>query len=325
MRGEGAGTPPEGVERTTNGLSFQEVREQYDNYLGFAEQGDGDIWSFEQWANENFYPEEVPQSMWEQISAAGRNLFGDESGAKQITRRAPPPPVASTIPEASITPRSQGVVNNGVETRSRNPKPGNLSPQDSWHTTQPTERNAPSDRQLATAEFVRETERRTGETTSGALATGRRLAGSREQRTRTDALVGRGPGAAVQRNVDATMRKAENTARVNPGAGSQTALRGADDAALSEFMGFFANAMTGGKSGVMQNIIGLMKGSGMNEAQTQKLILRTMDPAQTDQVIQELTQLVGSPDKAQQLIGIIRQAQSQMIAGASVPTNYEEQ
>lgn len=147
---------------------------------------------------------------------------------------------------------------------------------------------------------------------------GRRLAYAPEQQARNEALMGAETAGALQRAMDATMRQAGNTARVNPGAGSPTALRSQDDAALSEMMNFFGNVATGGKSGLFQGVLSVLRNAGMTEQQTERLVLRVMDPKQVDQVLQELSQAVG-PQNAQQILSVLMAAQSRATGAAVAP------
>ena len=260
--------------------------------------------------------------------SASRLLY-DEYGTKrlpnvvdQVNRVRAPAPIRTTE-QALTTPPGSGVRATGPSTRRRNERPDWLHTSESYHAVSPREVDAPSDRQLAVGEMRREVERRTGEGVRGAFETGRRLAYSPEQLRRNEALLGRETAAGTQRAIEATMQQAENTARVAPNTGSQTALRGQDDAAFSEMVQFFGNAMTGSKAGALQTVLGFLRNSGMTETQTENLILRTMDPTQTEAVIDDLARLTGSPDKARQLIAILREAQARGI-GAATAQNPQE-
>jgi hypothetical protein len=80
--------------------------------------------------------------------------------------------------------------------------------------------------------------------------------------------------------------------------------------------------MSGGKLGLVQNVMQFLSKVGMSEEQTKNLILRTLDPAQTDQVVTELARYVGGPDKAMEIIAILREAQARG-TGSALATEPE--
>jgi hypothetical protein len=316
-------SPDIDVERTSNGLTWDEVRSEYEQTMQFYDPEDGPRPTFEQWARDNFFENEMPQSFWERIRGAAGRLAGDESGAKRLPPYSEVDPLRAPstdmgLPSAQTGPPGGGVQAVGPSTRMRNERPAGMPTSYSFHPTTVREKDTLSDRQLAVAEAGRELERRVGEGRPGraGLEMGSRMM-SPEQQARNEALMGRETAASLNRAMDATLRQAETTARLNPGAGSPTAIRQGDDAALGQMMEFFGNAMTGGKAGVMNTIMTTLKGGGMTDKQVESMILRMTDPNQTDQVVAELSKFVNGPDNARHLIALIRTMQQRAIAGAS--------
>ena len=313
---------------TSNGLTFDEVRQQYDDFVNASIREGEEPLEFETWVRENFFEDEVPQSMWERIRQAGRDMLGDQTGAKRIpTRetiidavnraRPAPAPASSGLNQATTQPPGGGVRSVGPSTRYRNERPNYMESGSSFHRIRPGELDAPSDRQLATAEMGRELERRVGEGSPGraGFEYARRMQ-SPEQQARNEALMGQETATALNRAMDATLRKAETTARLNPGAGSATAIRSGDDLALGEMMNFFGSAVAGNKIGMLQSLVTGLKNAGMTPTQVENLIIRSTDPAQTDAVISELGQYLNRPEQVMQVVAVLRELAARSVGGA---------
>lgn len=330
-------TPPQGNARADQLLRQREdnARSLYNEYQEVArsyaqENGEFPWHSFEEWLADNMYDSDLARRFGEPEAEGSRlreylRTFGqamrDETGAKAlpsrqsvvdaINRRRPAPEPQTPAPLATTSP--SGVRTVGSETRIRNERPDDLNFNESFHRVQPSERNAPSDRQLAVSEARRELERRTGESVRGAFDAVRRLARAPEQQRRNEALLGRETAAALQRTMDALLRKAENTTRVAPSTGSPTALREGDDAALSEMMQFFGNAMIGNKGASVRALLRALSTAGMTQKQLERLLLRVTDPTQTDAVINDLAKHVGNKEKAHKLVQLLANAQAHAV------------
>jgi hypothetical protein len=312
---------------------YNEYQETVRSYNENSRMGLEPEWnpSFEEWLSDNMYDSDLARRFGEPEAEGSRlreylRTFGqamrDETGAKALpsrqslvdaVNRRRPAPVEE--PRSSVATESPGlgVRTSGNSTRIRNERPPSFPSDYSFHRVQPGEVDAPSDRQLAVSEARRELERRTGESVRGAFEAVRRLARAPEQQRRNEALLGRETAAALQRTMEALLKKSENTARVAPSSGSPTALREGDDAALSEMMQFFGNAAIGNKGASVRALLRALSTATMTQKQLERLILRVTDPTQTDAVINDLAKIVGNKEKAHKLVQLLANAQAHAV------------
>lgn len=159
-----------------------------------------------------------------------------------------------------------------------------------------TVRKLPSDRQLAQVGARRAVQRAVGENTAAAPGVARKMAYAPEQRARNNVLFGETRAADIENAMAISADDVRHFADINPRTGSQTAIRGSDDAVAGEILQAVATAKSGNILGAATMALNKL---GMRDKDVARVLEMAVDPNRTDELIDMMEAYFGSRERGQ--------------------------
>lgn len=176
-----------------------------------------------------------------------------------------------------------------------------------------TQGMSPDQNAVARAAARRDVERAAGENVSAAPGVARRIATATEQQARNRALLGDEGATQLQDAMATEARAVQNAADINPRTGSQTQLRTADAARISDRVQDVSAAAAAAAGHPLPAIQRVIQRLGINDQQAQAITELAIDPNRLDEAILALERRGATPQEAREVVQSLR-----VSAGAGV-------
>lgn len=152
------------------------------------------------------------------------------------------------------------------------------------------------ERALALAAGRRAVERRAGETIGGAPNIAMTLADAPEQQARNAALMGADKATDFQNGMRLEAKAVDNGRMIQPRAGASTYLNAADANVADKVAGAAKLFRQGATHDWLGMGVDWLKSRGLSDDDAAKLVRLSIDPAQTDEVIRQVSERLGNSE-----------------------------